>query len=153
VLMSSIRGLPSDYAVLYCMLDAQIFLSLNPYFRESTVCPKHDSLVATQVTHQGYKHLDLTLFTRTGCDYIFHGMSHNPSKTTGKISSTRHFFLVCRSFFSLIFFSLWGSLSLSLSLSLTLSLFYKKQSSTKTSVIIYLNILLVVNTQGDTDLS
>jgi hypothetical protein len=76
--MSSIRGLPSDYAVLYYMLDAQLFLSLNPYFIDTTVCRKLDSLGVTQITHQGYKHLDLTLFSWTGCDYIWHGMSHNP---------------------------------------------------------------------------
>lgn len=89
-LMSSIRGLPSGYAVLYYMLDAQLFLSLSPYLRESTVCCKHDSLGVTQVAHQcmGYKPLDLTLFSWTGFDYIWHGMSHNPPKTTTKISST-----------------------------------------------------------------
>jgi hypothetical protein len=37
--LMSIRGLPSDYAVLCYMLDAQLFLSLNPYFRENTACP------------------------------------------------------------------------------------------------------------------
>jgi len=98
--MSSIKGLPSDYAVLYCMLDAQLFLSLNPYFRDTTVCHKYDSLGVTQVTHQGYKHLDMTLFSWNGCDYIWHGVSHNLPKITTKISSTRHFFIGCRSLFN-----------------------------------------------------
>jgi hypothetical protein len=78
MLMSSFRGLPSGYAVLSYMLDAQLFLSLNPYFRDTTV------LGVTQVIHQGYKHLDMILFSWTGCDYIWHGMSHNPPKTTTK---------------------------------------------------------------------
>jgi hypothetical protein len=88
--MLSVRGLPSGYAVLYYMLDAQLFLSLSPYLRESTVCCNHDSLGVTQVTHHcmGYKPLDLTLFSLTGFEYIWRGMSHNPPKTTTRISST-----------------------------------------------------------------
>jgi len=95
LLISSIEGLPSDYAMVYCMLDAQLFISLNPYFRDTTDCHKYDSLGVTHVTHQGYKHLDMTLFSWTGCDYICHGMSHNLPKTTTKISSNRHFSLEC----------------------------------------------------------
>jgi len=95
VLMSSMKGLPSDYAVLYCMLDAQLFLRHSPYFRNNTICYKYDNLGVTHVTHQVYKHLDMTLFSWTSCDYICHGISHNLPKTTTKISSTRHFFLEC----------------------------------------------------------
>ena len=110
VLMSSIRGLPSDYAVLYYMLNAQLFLSLNPYFRDTTVCRKLDSLGVTQVTHQGCKHLDLTLFSWTGCDY----MPQTHTKTL--VSSMQIFFFLSRKF-------------------PLLSSSYKKQSSTTTSMI------------------
>jgi hypothetical protein len=96
--------------MLYCIICWM--LSLNPYFKDTTVCHTLDSLGVTQVTHQGYKHLDLTLFSWTVCDYISMACHIILLKQLPKYRAPifnfyklwlpqRHVFLVCRSSFYL----------------------------------------------------